>query len=418
MRRIAPSTRMEQELVKGILCAEDPLGEAARRGAQLVLQRMIEVEVDEFLGRERYERNAGSMPGLRNGYEPRRLQTAEGSIELQAPQLRGTVEMFESAWLNAIGKRSNRLRDLIPMLYVKGMSQRDIEDALTTALGVERTGRNVISEVCRSLRAGFEAWQERDLAGEAVAYLFLDGIYLRLRPQDKGKIAVLCAYGVRWDGKKVLLHLAVGDKESKECWESFIEDMKRRGLKDPLLAVIDGAAGLRKAVGRKLPNTLVQRCQVHKMRNIINKLPQSARNALKKRLQAAFTEATYDEGMRKARAIVADFQDAFPEAMKCLERDLEECLTALKFPYVHRKFIRTTNLLERLFGEGKRRTKVIPRFTSEQSGLSLLYAVLVDASEGWHGLRMREDVVARLKQMIVDPNSQWNDPEVAKLKAA
>ena len=122
--------------------------------------------------------------------------------------------------------------------------------------------------------------------------------------------------------------------------------------------------------------------------------------------------------MAKARAIVAEFQEAFSEAMKCLERDMEECLTALKFPYVHRTFIRTTNLLERLFGEGKRRTKAIPRFMSEQSGLSLVYAVLVDASEGWQGLRMREDVVARLKQMLVDPNSPWNDPEVAKLKAA
>ena len=418
MKKVPPSRRMEQELKQSVFGSGDPVGEAARRGAQLILQKAMEVEIDEFLGRGRYERNADSTPGLRNGYEPRKVHTAEGTIELQVPQLRGTVEPFESAWLNAIGKRSGRLMELIPMLYVKGMSQRDIEDALTTALGVERTGRNVVSEVCRSLRGSFEAWQERDLSGEGVVYLFLDGIYLNLRPEDKGKVAVLCAYGLRWDGKKVLLHLAVGDKESKECWESFIEDMKRRGLKDPLLAVIDGAAGLRKAVGRKLPNTLIQRCQVHKMRNIINKLPQSARNAMKKRLQAAFTEKTYEDGLTKARAIMADFQEAFPEAMKCLERDLEECLTALKFPYVHRKFIRTTNLLERLFGEGRRRTKVIPRFTSEQSGLSLVYAVLVDASAGWHGLRMREDVVARLKQMVVDPNSQWNDPEVAKLKAA
>jgi len=418
MKRIAPSMRMEQELRNGIFTSGDPLGEAARRGAQLVLQRMLEVEVDEFLDRGRYERNADSPAGYRNGYEPRKAHTAEGSIELQMPQLRGTLEPFESVWLNAIRKRSGRLQELIPMLYVKGMSQRDIEDALTTALGVERTGRNVISEVCRSLRTDFEAWQDRDLSAEAVLYLFLDGIYLNLRPEDKGKVAVLCAYGMRWDGKKVLLHLAVGDKESAVCWESFLDDMKQRGLKDPLLAVIDGAGGLRKAVGRKLPNTLVQRCQVHKMRNIISKLPESARRAIKKRLQAAFTEKTYEEGLAKARAIVAEFKDAFPAAMKCLEQDLAECLTALKLPYVHRIYIRTTNLLERLFGEGKRRTKVIPRFTSEQSGMSLIYAVLVDASEGWRGVRMRDDVTARLTQMLVDPNSEWNDPEVAKLRAA
>lgn len=418
MRRVAPSTRMEQDLRAGILCSEDPLGEAGRRGAQLILQRMIEEEVDEFLGRKRYERKPEGQPGLRNGYEPRTVHLAEGSVALEIPQLRGTVAPFESAWLNAIQRRSKRLLELIPMLYVKGMSQRDIEDALSTALGVEQTGRSVITEVCRSLRSDFEAWQSRDLSSEAVVYLFLDGIYLDLRPEDKGKIAVLCAYGMRWDGKKVLLHLAVGDKESTVCWEDFIEDMKRRGLKDPLLAVVDGNGGLRKALGRKLPNTLVQRCQVHKMRNIINKLPQSARNAIKKRLQSAFTALTYERGLAQAQAIVAEFADAFPAAMKCLEQDLAECLTVLKFPYVHRIYIRTTNLLERLFGEGKRRTKIIPRFTSEQSGLSLVYAVLVDASEGWHGVRVRADIAERLKQMAVDSNSEWTDPEVAKLMAA
>ena len=418
MRRVAPSERMEQELKAGILCSQDPLGEAARRGAQLILQRMVEEEVDEFLGRRRYERKAEALPGHRNGYESKTVHMAEGSIKLEVPQLRDTATPFESGWLNAIQRRSKRLMELIPMLYVKGMSQRDIEDALTEALGVEQTGRSVITEVCRSLRVNFEAWQTRDLSSESVVYLFFDGIYLNLRPEDKGKIAVLCAYGMRWDGKKVLLHLAVGDKESAVCWEDFIEDMKRRGLKDPLLAVMDGAAGLRKAVGRKLPNTLVQRCQVHKMRNIINKLPQSARNAIKKRLQAAFTALTHKEGLAQAQAIIAEFADAFPAAMKCLEQDLVECLTALRFPYIHRIYIRTTNLLERLFGECKRRTKIIPRFTSEQSGMSLVYAVLVDASEGWRGVRMRDDITERLKQMLVNPDSEWKDPEIVKLKAA
>ena len=409
---------MGQELREGILSSGDPLGEAARRGAQLILQRMVEEEVDEFLGRRRYERKAEALPGHRNGYESKTFHMAEGSIKLEVPQVRGSVTPFESGWLNAIGRRSKRLMELIPMLYVKGMSQRDIEDALTEALGVEQTGRSVVTEVCRSLRADFEAWQNRDLSTESIIYLFLDGIYLDLRPEDKGKVAVLCAYGMRWDGKKVLLHLAVGDKESSVCWEAFLEDMKRRGLKDPLLAIMDGAAGLRKAVGRKMPNTLVQRCQVHKMRNIISKLPQSARNAIKRRLQAAFTAMTYKDGLAQAQGIIAEFADAFPSAMKCLEQDLVECLTVLKFPYVHRIYIRTTNLLERLFGEGKRRTKIIPRFTSEQSGMSLIYAVLVDASDGWRGVRMREDITARLKQMSVDPESEWKDPEIAKLRAA
>jgi transposase-like protein len=409
---------MEQELFKGLEGGGDPLGEAARRGAQMILQKVMEWEVEEFLGRGHYERSRdGGLRGYRNGYEPKKVHMAEGSIELQVPQLRDTLEPFESVWLTAIGKRSSRLLELVPMLYVKGMSQRDIEEALVESLGVEGTGRSVVNEVCRSLRGDFERWQDRDLSEFPVLYLFLDGIYLKLRPEDKSSIAVLCAYGMLWDGRKVLLHLAVGDKESTACWEAFLEDMKHRGLEVPLLTVIDGNAGVRKAVERKLRGSLIQRCQVHKMRNIISKLPHLARPTLKKLIQKAFTARTYKEGLAQARGIIEEYREAFPEAMRCLERDLEECLTALKFPFMHRRQIRTTNLLERLFGEGKRRTKIIPRFRSEASGLSLLFAVLVDASEGWRGVRMKPYIEQRLKEMETEPDSAWKDPDLIKFAA-
>ena len=248
-------------------------------------------------------------------------------------------------------------------------------------------------------------------------YLFLDGTYLKLRPEDKRPVAVLCAYGMTWEGRKVLVHMAIGDKESKACWEAFIEDMKMRELNDPLLCVIDGNVGLRKAVRRKFAGALVQRCQVHKMRNILTKLPQVARPTLKKLIYKAFTARSYQEGFEQAQKIMADYQESFPAAMKCLGQDLEEALTALKFPLAHRSRIRTTNLLERLFGEGRRRTKVIPRFTSEASGLSLVFAVLVDASEGWRGVRMKPYLKQRLRQMATDPDSSWEDPDLARLAA-
>ncbi|MFC2172796.1 transposase [Acidobacteriota bacterium] len=213
MKRVPPSRQMEQEVFSGIATSEDPLGEAARRGAQLILQRALEKEVDEFLGREHYERRPeGPVNGYRNGYESKRVHTAEGTIRLKVPQVRETLEPFESAWLASIGKRSSRLLEMNPILYVKGMSQRDIEIALVEALGVEETGRSVVNEVCRGLRADFEKWQDRDLSCYSLMYLVLDGIYLRLRPEDKRAIAVLCAYGMLWDGRKVLLHLAIGDK--------------------------------------------------------------------------------------------------------------------------------------------------------------------------------------------------------------
>ena len=205
------------------------------------------------------------------------------------------------------------------------------------ALGVEGTGRSVINEVCRSLRGDFERWQDRSLETHKVMYLFLDGTYLKLRPEDRKAIAVLCAYAMTWDDRKVLLHLAVGDQESAACWEGFMDDMKARGLEQPLLCIIDGNPGLRKAVRRKFADALVQRCQVHKMRNIINKLPHLARATLQKLIYKAFTARSYKDGMARARTIIADYKESFPAAMKCLEQDLEETLTTLKFPLVRRR---------------------------------------------------------------------------------
>ncbi len=417
-KRIPPSQKMEQELYTGLITSGDPLGEAARRGAQLILQKAIEAETEQFLGRRWYERaQDGATTGHRNGYERKKVHLAEGTIELAVPQVRNTLEPFESVWLHAIGTRSTRLLEMIPLLYVKGMSQRDIEAALIEALGVEDTGRSVINQVCRNLRGEFERWQNRDVSGYRLMYLFLDGIYLRLRPEDTRRVAVLCAYGMLWDGRKVLLHLAVGDKESTTCWEAFLEDLKARGLIDPLLAIVDGNAGVRKALRHKFPRTLVQRCQVHRMRNVLTKLPEVARPLIKKLILKAFTAASYQQGLALGRAIIAEHREAFPEAMKCLERDLEECLTVLKFPLAHRVKIRTTNLLERLFGEGQRRTKIVPRFTSESSGLTLLFAVLVDASEGWRGVRMPAYIKARLEQLAEHPESEWEDPDLMKLAA-
>src|SRR5574337_2062943 len=282
-KRVPPSKKLEQALPVVLVTSADPLGEAARRGAQLLPQKALEDEVARCLERGWYTRSQdGALRGHRNGYEPKRGHLAEGTIELQVPQLRELLTRFESIWLRAIGTRSARLLQMIPMLYVKGMSQRDIEAALIDALGVEGTGRSVITEVCRTLRADFERWQERDLSEYRLMYLFLHGIYLRLRPEDTRAVAVLCAYAILGSGQKVLLHLALGDKESTTCWEAFLEDLKARGLNEPVLAVVDGNAGVRKALRHKFPQTLVQRCQVHRRRNVLAKLPEVARPLIKK----------------------------------------------------------------------------------------------------------------------------------------
>ena len=320
-------------------------------------------------------------------------------MHLKMPQVRNTIEAFESVWLRALVRRSDKLAALIPQLYVKGLSTRDIEAALAETLAVDGVSKSSVSQLCRQLTHDLERWQNRDLSEHKILYLFCDGIYLRLRPEDERAAAVLCAYGIREDGRKVLLHLAVGDKECTVCWKSFFQDMKQRGLAEPLLVVIDGNSGLRKAVRECLPDAWVQRCQVHRMRNILCKLPEKARPGLKRLIQKAFTAASYKKGFEQAQGVVAMYREEFPEAMKCLATDLDEVLTALRFPEAHRKRIRTTNPLERLFGEGQRWAKVIPRFTSEKSGLSLMFAVLADASAAWRRVKITSAVEQRIAEL-------------------
>jgi putative transposase len=406
MKRQLPSQTLEEHFLSPDT-KRAPLSETIRLGAQLVLQRAVELEVTEFLGRDHYQRHGeGLLRGYRNGYADKRVETGEGPLHLKMPQVRNTIDAFESVWLQSLVRRSDKLAALIPQLYVKGLSTRDIEAALTDALEVEGVSKNTVSVLCKQLHQDFERWQNRDLSDQDILYLFCDGIYLRLRPEDPKAVAVLCAYGIKSDGRKVLLHLAIGDKESTVCWKSFFEDMKRRGLKEPLLVVIDGNSGLRKAVRESFPGAWLQRCQVHRMRNILCKLPEKARPGLKKLIQKAFTAQSHKAGLEQAKAVVAMYEREYPEAMKCLGTDLEECLTALRFPETHRKRIRTTNLLERLFGEGQRRAKVIPRFMSEKSGLSLMFAVLVDASASWRGVKVTPAIRRELDALIADSKAK------------
>lgn len=405
MKKLLPSQTMEKEFL-ALTSQKAPLSEAVRLAAQLMLQKAVELEVSDFLGRGHYERSGpeAEARGYRNGYEPKAIQTGEGTVHLKMPQVRETLEAFESVWLKTLVRRSDKLAALIPQLYVKGLSTRDIEAALEETLEVEGVSKSTVSELCGQLKQDFARWQERDLSEHKILYLFCDGIYLRLRPEDEQAVAVLCAYGIKEDGRKVLLHLEVGDKESTVCWKSFFQDIKSRGLAEPLLAIMDGNSGLRKAVRESFPGAWVQRCQVHRMRNILCKLPEKARPGLKKLLQKAFTAQSFKVGWEQAQGILAAYQQDYPEAMKCLATDLEECLTALRFPEGHRKRIRTTNVLERLFGEGRRRSKIVPRFMNESSGLSLMFAVLVDASASWRGVKINAAVLNQLEAL--KPNSK------------
>ena len=267
--------------------------------------------------------------------------------------------------------------------------------------GGGRMSKSTVSRVTQQLNQDFDTWRRRDLSELRVVYLFLDGQYHAARQGTDEKEGVLSAYALLEDGRPVLLHLDIGPRESYDAWLSFLQDLVGRGLSEPLLIVMDGAPGLVKAVKRVWPHAYRQRCLAHKMRNVVTKLPRLMQSKMKGLVQQVFGAPTYATALKRGRDLIAKFKDRYPAAMECLERDLEECITYLRFPEAHHTRIRTTNRLERLNGESRRRTKVIPRFPTERSCLSLLYASLITASKHWRGIPMTVADVKQLQQLRV-----------------
>lgn len=403
MNRVPPSERMREEwnaiLTTGIGGEGSLLDTLVRLGARYMLQKAIEEEVTEFLGRDHYQRGERSREGYRNGYEPRTLKTAQGAIELAVPQVRGTEEPFRSELLAAVANRTEALEELARRMYVRGMSQRDVAEAFYEVFDERMMSKSTVSRVAKSLQADFDAWRKRDLSGDPVLYLFLDAIWLKVRQGERMKEAVLCAYGITESGRKVLLHLDLGEKESYTAWLGLLHNLVERGVTNPLLVASDGAPGLRKAIREVYPRAMRQRCKVHKIRNVLAKAPRAAQKILKAEIHKVFYAGSYKEAMRLGKALIERYRDKWPSALECLEDGLEECLAHLRLPPAHHKATGTTNLLERLFGEGRRRTKVVGRFPTEGACLRLMFATLTAASQGWRGVRMTPEIRAELQRL-------------------
>jgi transposase-like protein len=407
-KRILPSEEFSKEFMESLVGGNNPISCLVRQGARLMLQRALEEEVGHFLGRGHYQRRNGkSLTGYRNGYEPMKLNLGEGQIVLEQPQTRATEQPFRSRILDGC-RRSDMLEKLIPQLYIKGLSTRDIEAVLKETLKLNKVSRSVVSNLSKSIEDDFNKWRCRDLSKLDILYLFIDGIWVALRQGTDEKEPVLVSYGINSAGNKVLLHIEAGNKESYDVCKGFIHNMKERGLGNPLLVISDGNPGLKRAIRECFTHSFYQHCQVHKMRNILAKLPEEVRTQMKSLIGKAFKAKTYEEGLDKARAIIREFKGRFTSAMECLEKDLEVTLTCLKFPEVHRVRIRTTNLLERLFGEARRRTKVLGRFPTETSALKLIYAVLIDASKNWNGVKMTVEAMEELRNLWAEVRPKPN----------
>src|SRR5436309_6302463 len=407
MASIVPSERLRRELdeiVAGVGDEDDPIEAIGRLGARLILQQALEEELSEFLGRERYERRGG-LVSYRNGYEPVTVKTTAGPLELERPRVRDASQLgFASAIVGKGVARTHALEALVVCSFLRGLSVRDIEAALEETFEGPVVSKSTVSRICAETRERYRAWCGRRLDGHDLVYLFLDAIYLKLRPDDTPAEGVLVAWGVTLEGRKVLLGLQLGSRESYEDWLDFGRDLLARGLRPPALLVADGAPGLWKAARELWPGALEQRCTVHALRNVTKKLPERLHRELKARYWRILDDAaSVAEARAGLQALAGDYRAAYPSAAAVIERDLDALVCHLRFPVAHRKRIRSTNLLERTLVDVRRRTKVIGRFPGETSALCLIWAVLELSSRGWRGVVMTPRAVAEIERLRRNP---------------
>lgn len=394
MQRIAPSERVAEMLARVLKGeaggeARELRGLLVTLGARRVLQELLEGEQREFLGADRYERS-GERRGRRNGYERLGLDTAEGRLELWAPQVRDGEEPFQWRLLAFLRGRTEVVERLVTEMYVHGLSTRDIEAVFTDATGGCILSRSVVSGVTERLWQEYRAFRERDLLDVEVEYLFADGLYESLRRMGRRKEAVLCLWAICADGRKVLLDVVVGNRESMEAWLDCLRGLVARGLRPPVLMTSDGAPGLVAALEQVFPQALRQRCLAHKTRNVLAKVSAQDQAQVKADIQSAYYASSQEVACLVAAQVVEKWQKVCPSAMASFQEDFEACIAYLRCPANHHKYIRTTNLAERSIEEERRRSKVIPRFFDEKSALKLCFASLLRASRRWQRLRMTD----------------------------
>ncbi len=357
-----------------------------RQAVRLMIEEALEAEVSERLGRGYYERGSQTTEdevprGYRNGVRVGRLKTAEGAIEYGVPQVRG-LEGWQSEIRAALGGKSEELERLAVEMYARGLSMRDIEAAFTAIDGRCLLSRSAASRVCEALWAHYQEFARRDLSGIAVAYLFIDGVAERLH-LGQPREAVLAAWAITMSGAKVLVGLQPGTKEDTASCSDFLRDLKARGLADPVVVVTDGAPGLIRAVEECLPRALRQRCLAHKLRNLETKVPAERWREVRAMALAAYHASSPKTAELAAEEFRHTYAHELPSSVKCFDDDFAACTTYLRLPVAHRRATRTTNLLERLFLEERRRSKTIPHAFGERAVLKLMYAALQRASGTW-----------------------------------
>ena len=409
--RVTATEKVRSEIDALFADPDRELGEilehVATLSVRLVFQAALEGEVTEFLGRDRYARGERARQGHRNGYRDVTIKTTAGPVELARPKVRGTLEKFASRLLGKKVTRTNALESLVISGWVRGLSDRDITAALAETLGPEATvSKSTVSRICEAIRDEFAVWRTRDLSQVELDYLFVDASHFKMHDGARSE-PVLVAYGITTTGDPVFLHLDGVSAESTDACVGFLEDMVARGLSSPVLTISDGAPGLCAALDQVFPRARRQRCLIHRARNCIAKVSEVDQAAVRADFWEIFDidddiapgDDAVAEAHRRIETFASTWGSSYPAAVACVTSDVEVLLAHLHYPRAHWGRIRHTNLIERTFGETRRRVKVIGRLPGERSALSLLWAVLDRAASGWRGITYTPADV-RLLQMI------------------
>jgi transposase-like protein len=370
----------------------DPLETIVRRGAKLLLQAALEAEVTEYLERQKHARQAEGTEfrGYRNGVgKERNLTVGSGTIKLQVPRVADVPagqEPFASKLVQPYQRRSKSLDEVFPQLFLEGLATRDFEPALRSLLGAKATlSPSTIVRLNQQFKGEYEDWTKSNLSGQAICYVWVDGIYWQAGIGTE-RACLLVVIGADSTGKKHLLGLSEGFRESKESWLELLRQLKARGMNEPALAIGDGALGFWAAASECWRWTKQQRCWLHKMRNILDKLPKRERDEAANRVRAIYRAQNRAEARRLAEALAKDWRGLYDKAAECLLDDLERMLTFYEFPEEHWRHVRTTNPIESPFAAIRLRTNAMKRLPTARSGVHLLFQLLKRQEGKWQRL--------------------------------
>jgi putative transposase len=385
----------------------DPLTSLLRDGARKLIAQAVEAELETFLGAyEDLEDERGRRAVVRNGYLPKRqVMTGIGEVNVQVPKTRdrsGSGVHFRSSLIPPYLKRTKSVETLLPVLYLKGISTGDFQEALGALLGEDATGLSpaTISRLKSVWQTEYEAWAKRDLSASRYVYLWADGIYFNVR-SDSDKQCILVLIGATQQGTKEFLAVTDGYRESEQSWREVLVSLKQRGLHTaPKLATGDGALGFWKALSQEYASTRHQRCWVHKTRNVLDKVPNSLQAHVKAAVQEIWRSPSRQMALTAFETLSRMYGAKYPKAVDCVEEDLETLLTFYDFPAEHWQHIRTTNPIESTFATVRLRTAKTRGCGSRQTILAMVFKLGQSAEKGWlrlRGYRRLPDVMRGVK---------------------